>query len=62
MVWNLPRDTTGLNIGLFIFNIFIGDIYIFVEKSEIFNCGDDNTVYSSGKDIPKRPFFSLVMM
>ena len=29
------------------------DIFFFVEKSEICNFVDDNTVYSSGKDVPK---------
>ena len=35
------------------FNIFINDIFFFVEKSEICNFADDNTVYSCGKDLPK---------
>ena len=35
------------------FNIFINNIFFFVEKSEICNFADDNTVYSSGKDLPK---------
>ena len=35
------------------FNIFINDIFFFVEKLEICNFADDNTVYSCGKDLPK---------
>ena len=35
------------------FNIFINDIVFFVEKSEICNFADDNTIYSCGKDLPK---------
>ena len=33
------------------FNIFIDDIFFFVEKSEICNFTDGNTVYSCGKDL-----------
>ena len=35
------------------FNIFINNIFFFVEKSEICNLADDNTIYSCGKDLPK---------
>ena len=35
------------------FNIFINDIFVFVEKSEICNFAGDSTVYSCGKDIAK---------
>ena len=35
------------------FNIFINDIFFFVEKSEICNFADGNTIYSCGKDLPK---------
>ena len=34
----------GSILGL-LFNIFINDIFFFVEKSEICNFADDNTVY-----------------
>ena len=42
----------GSILGL-LFNIFINDIFFFVEKSEICNFADDNTAYSCGKDLPK---------
>ena len=35
------------------FNIFINDIFFFVENSEICNLPCDNTVYSCGKDLAK---------
>ena len=35
------------------FNIFINDIFFFVEKSEICNFADDNTIHSCGKGLPK---------
>ena len=35
------------------FNIFINDIFSFVEKSDICNFAHDNTIYSCGKDLPK---------
>ena len=43
----------GSILGPLLFNIFINDIFFFVEKSEICNFADDNTVYSSGKDLAK---------
>ena len=43
----------GSLLGLPLFNIFINDIFFFVEKSEICNFADDNTAYSYGKDLPK---------
>ena len=36
MVKNLPRDTTRLNIRPALFNIFISDVFFFIEKSEKF--------------------------
>ena len=38
----------GSILGLILFNIFINDIFFFVEKSESCNFADDNTVYSCG--------------
>ena len=35
------------------FNIFINDVFFFVEKTEICNFADGSTVYSCGKDLPK---------
>ena len=43
----------GSILGSLLFNIFINDIFFFVEKSEIYNFADDNTIYSCGKDLPK---------
>ena len=35
-----------------LFNIFINDIFMIVEQSDICNFADDNTVYSCGKSLP----------
>ena len=43
----------GLILGPLLFHIFINDIFFFIEKSEICNFGDDNTIYSCAKDLPK---------
>ena len=41
----------GSILGPLLFNIFIKVIFSFVQKSEICNFADDNTVYSCGKDL-----------
>ena len=41
--------------GPLLFNIFINDIFLFIEKSDICNFADDNTFFSCGnfeKSIP----------
>ena len=43
----------GSILGPLFFNIFINDIFFFIEKSEICNFADGNTVYSCGKDLAK---------
>ena len=36
-----------------LFNIFLNDIFLFVENSDLSNYADDNTLYSSGNDLEK---------
>ena len=43
----------GSILGPLLFNIFINNIFFFVEKSEICNFADGNTTYSYGKYLPK---------
>ena len=43
----------GSILGLLLFNIFINNIFFFIEKSENCNFADDNIVYSCAKDLPK---------
>ena len=38
-------------LGPLLLNIFINNIFLFVEKSEVCNFGDGNTSYSYGKDL-----------
>ena len=42
----------GSMLGLLLFNIFINDIFLFVEKSDICNFADYNTLYSHGSNLP----------
>ena len=41
----------GSVLGSLVFNVFINDIFMFIEKSEIFNFADDNTIYNCGEDL-----------
>ena len=34
-----------------LFNVFVNDIFMFIEKSEICSFADDNTIYDCGKDL-----------
>ena len=52
----------GSILGPLLFNIFINDIFFFVEKSETCNFADDNTVYSYGKDLAKIKEYQICTM
>ena len=41
------RTPQGSILGFLIFSIFINDLIIFVEKSDIYNFADDNTLWKS---------------
>ena len=36
-----------------LFNIFLKDLFLFAENSDLSNYADDNTLYSSGNDLEK---------
>ena len=42
----------GFILGPLLFNIFINDIFLVVEKSDICNLADDNTLYSHSSNLP----------
>ena len=41
----------GSILGLLLFNVFIYDVFMFIEKGEICNFADNNTIYNCGKDL-----------
>ena len=41
----------GSILGPLLFNIFLNDIFLFVERTKIVNYADDNTAYAIGKNI-----------
>ena len=45
-------DTTKLILGPFLFNIFIRDMFYFLEDYEIANYTDDTTPYSAQRNHP----------
>ena len=52
-IWNeIKRGVPqGSILGPLLFNVFINDIFMFLEKTEICNFADDNTVYYCGEDL-----------
>ena len=41
----------GSTLGPLLFNIFLNDIFLFVENSDVSNYPDDNTLYSCGNNL-----------
>ena len=41
----------GSILGPLLFNAFTNDIFMFIEKTEICNFADDNTIYDCGEDL-----------
>ena len=43
----------GSILGPLLFNIFLNDLFLFVENSNLSNYADDNILYSYGNDLEK---------
>ena len=52
-IWNeIKRGVPpGSILGPLLFNVFINDIFMFIEKTGVCNFADDNTIYDCGKDL-----------
>ena len=51
-IWNeIKRGVPqGSILGPLLFNAFTNDIFIFIEKTEIYNFADDNTIYDCAEN------------
>ena len=47
----------GLILGHLLFNIFLNDLFLFVENSDLSNYADDNTLYSFGNELGQMSFY-----
>ena len=49
---NLKRGVLqGFMLGSLFFNVFVNDLFLFIENCEICHFADDNTLYSSGIEL-----------
>ena len=47
----------GSILGPVLFNIFLNDLFLFVENSDLSNYADDNTLYSFGNELGQMSFY-----
>ena len=49
--WGKVLNTQGSILGLLLFNIFLNDIFLSLQKCDLANYADDSTLYTSDKSI-----------
>ena len=53
LVFEIISVPQGSILGPLLFNIFLSDLFVFVENSDLSNYADENALYSSGNDLEK---------
>ena len=51
MDFSLQRSTTRVHLGPLLFNVFINDMYLFINKCTLYNYADDNSLSCAATEV-----------